>query len=355
MNAVPTSTPPPPSVLLIEDDPDQAALLTRWLDSAGPFDVRVASDGAMASRLLWSRPWSLVVSDIQLPGVDGLSLLGRFRSAFPTTPFVLISSRSTIDDAHTALRLHASDFLPKPLNRDAFLSCATALARAEVLEAEAERRPEQAVRDHAAGMAETLATSMTLAAGVADILIGTAARRPLDARASAQYAGMLNQAATGLEDVLTTLRRIGAAAGGASPLADACDVAREAMRLAGPRLASAGVRTDLSAPGGAVVACVADHVLRTALHSTLVAISENAAICGLQHVDVAVLPVGRTVYVDVGLDLPSNSEPASALRGVLGILASESVRLGVRCLVDHAATRARLRFTLPRFTPGRTV
>lgn len=284
--------------------------------------------------------------------MDGLSLLGRFRSAFPTTPFVLISSRSTIDDAHTALRLHATDFLPKPLDRDAFVTCATTLARTGVLEAEAERGPGGAVRDKALGMADTLATSMTLAAGVADILLGTAARRPLDAQSTVRYAAMLNHAATGLEEVLTTLRRLGAA-GGASPLADACDVAREAVRLAGPRLTSAGVRTDLTAPAGAVVACVADHVLRSVLHSTLVAISENAALCGIQYVDVSVLPVGRTAYVDVSLELPDAGEPASALRGVLGILATESVRLGVRCLVDHSSARARLRFTLPRFTPGR--
>lgn len=337
-----------PSVLLVEDDADQVALVTRWLEGAGPFDINVAGDGPSANRLLWSKPWSLVISDIQLPGMDGLSLLSRFRAADSTTPFVLISSRSTLDDAHKALKLHATDFLPKPLDRSAFLECTTALARSP-------RTPVVAQSDAALlkqrtlTMADTLAGSMTLVAGVADLLMATAGRAPLEPATAARYAGMVDHAVGGMLDVLADLNRLGLAADAEARRADVCAIAKQAIALAGPRLGVSGVTLTDDIPQVPLVARVAGPALRGILTSALMAVSENARLCDVHGVDVEVSPADRSAYLDVRVHA-DETDPAALteLQGILSVVAGEAVRLGIRCLVDRMPGSVRMRFTINR-------
>lgn len=334
-----------PSVLLVEDDTDQVALITRWLEGAGDYDINVAHDGTAANRVLWSRPWSLVISDIQLPGLDGLSLLSRFRAADRTTPFVLISSRNTLDDAHKALKLQATDFLPKPLDRSAFLDCATTLARIPCTPA-AVQRDATGLAQVTRAMADTLAGSMTLVAGVADLLMATAGPATLDRETAARYAGMVDHAVGGMLGVLADLNRLRVAAEGEAYRADICAVAKQAVYTALPRLAVNFVTVKDRIPQMALMVRISGPALRGILTSALLLVAENASIYHVHGVEVYVSPVDRTTCVDVRV-LSDKTRPdlPTGLQEVLSVVASEAILLGVRCLVDCAPGCLRLRFT----------
>jgi LmbE family N-acetylglucosaminyl deacetylase/ActR/RegA family two-component response regulator len=124
--------PQPPTtlcrVLLVEDDDDQAALVVRWLETAGRYQVVRASNGHEGNALLRSRVWDLLISDIELPGITGLTLIRTSKELQPYTPTLLITAHGSLDYAVDALRGGADDFLLKPLTRVAFLDKVSGLA-----------------------------------------------------------------------------------------------------------------------------------------------------------------------------------------------------------------------------------
>jgi LmbE family N-acetylglucosaminyl deacetylase len=123
-------------VLLVEDDPDQAALLVRWLESSGLHQVVHARTGSEAEAMIRAGEWDVVVSDIQLPGMSGLDLLRIAKDVLPFTPTLLITAHQSFDYALDAIRGHADDFLIKPLSRAPFVEKVAALAE----QAAAQRR-----------------------------------------------------------------------------------------------------------------------------------------------------------------------------------------------------------------------
>ncbi len=103
-------------VLVVDDDPAVHDLVRRTLDPLG-FVVRVASTGEEGLRLAHSLQPQLVILDVRLPGVDGLTVLETLRAdaALADMPVLLMSM---IDERVRALRLGASDYLVKPVDRE---------------------------------------------------------------------------------------------------------------------------------------------------------------------------------------------------------------------------------------------
>ena len=115
-------------LLLVEDDPDQARLLVRWLESTGRYRVTHAPTGSDGEALIRGRDWDVVVSDIQLPGLSGLDLLRIAKEVLPYTPTLLVTAHQSFEYALDAIRGRADDFLVKPLSRTLFLEKVAALA-----------------------------------------------------------------------------------------------------------------------------------------------------------------------------------------------------------------------------------
>jgi len=83
-----------PSILVIDDDENHRLLYSRELVRAG-YDVETASCASEALSWFESRSFSLAVVDIEMPGLDGLELLGRLRDLSPSTALVINSAYST--------------------------------------------------------------------------------------------------------------------------------------------------------------------------------------------------------------------------------------------------------------------
>jgi len=102
-------------ILVVEDTVDVGEGIVQSLSSMG-HAVDWAHDGERGDELLQSTPYELVVLDLMLPGMDGLTLLRRFRERRVDTPVLILTARSAIDDRIDTLDLGADDYLVKPFD-----------------------------------------------------------------------------------------------------------------------------------------------------------------------------------------------------------------------------------------------
>lgn len=105
----------PARILIADDEPDSrkalAELLGRWGHA-----VQEAADGAEALRRALERQPDLVITDLVMPGMDGIWLLRAIREELGDVPVILLTGRGTIDTAVEAIREGAYDFLEKPVD-----------------------------------------------------------------------------------------------------------------------------------------------------------------------------------------------------------------------------------------------
>jgi DNA-binding NtrC family response regulator len=107
-------------LLIVDDDTNTLASLSRAFRLAG-HEATVCDNAARALELVKSQPFDIMLSDVVMPGKDGLSLLEDLRNAGVTLPVVMISGQANIEMAVRATRLGAVDFLEKPLSTDKLL------------------------------------------------------------------------------------------------------------------------------------------------------------------------------------------------------------------------------------------
>ncbi len=104
-------------LLIVEDDPTLRAFLSAAAREQG-LDARVASRGDEAIRLLAEHDFDLVLSDVKLPGADGLAVLRAARARSAETQVVLMTAYATIDLAVEAMKEGAREFLQKPFTTE---------------------------------------------------------------------------------------------------------------------------------------------------------------------------------------------------------------------------------------------
>jgi two-component system response regulator GlrR len=107
-------------VLLVDDDPDLLKLLSMRLSAAGHDVTSVESAEAALTQLAVERP-QLVVSDVRLPGRDGLALFDEIRARHPALPVILLTAHGTIPDAVEATARGVFSYLTKPFDGKALL------------------------------------------------------------------------------------------------------------------------------------------------------------------------------------------------------------------------------------------
>jgi two-component system, NtrC family, nitrogen regulation response regulator NtrX len=104
-------------LLVVDDDPNTLASLSRAFRLAG-YEATVCDSAVRALELAKSERFDLIMSDVMMPGRDGISLLEDLKNAGVTTPVVMVSGQASIEMAVRATRLGAVDFLEKPLSTE---------------------------------------------------------------------------------------------------------------------------------------------------------------------------------------------------------------------------------------------
>src|SRR6266581_1389158 len=104
-------------LLLVEDKNELRAMLRKALERAG-YDVDEAPDGAAAIQKLRARRYLLVITDLKMPGASGLDVLRETKQADATIPVLLLTAYGSVEEAVTAMKDGAFDFLQKPVDLD---------------------------------------------------------------------------------------------------------------------------------------------------------------------------------------------------------------------------------------------
>ena len=104
------------SILVVDDEKSTRDGLVRALQRQ--YDVHVAGDGAQALAVLDEQDIEIVLSDLRMPGMDGLTLIQRILARSPAPACILLTAYGSIDTAVEAIKRGASDFLTKPVNLD---------------------------------------------------------------------------------------------------------------------------------------------------------------------------------------------------------------------------------------------
>lgn len=119
-------------ILLVDDDDALLEVLGMAVTDAG-HDLVTASDGARALALLADRSIDLVISDVNMPKLDGFMLCRKLRAAEDPVPIVLLTSRDSEIDEALGLELGADDYLAKPFSTRILMARVSALLRRDQL------------------------------------------------------------------------------------------------------------------------------------------------------------------------------------------------------------------------------
>jgi len=121
---------------VVEDEKRIADFVSRGLESAG-YAVDVAGDGSTASEMVHATEYDLIILDLGLPDMDGLTVLRKIRNRKGSSPVLILSARDAVDDRVRGLEGGADDYLVKPF---AFVEL---LARVRVLLRRGQPTPER--------------------------------------------------------------------------------------------------------------------------------------------------------------------------------------------------------------------
>lgn len=107
-------------ILVAEDEQLLAMSLREDLSEVG-HEVVIVGDGQSAWDRIQNHPPHLVLSDVRMPGMDGLNLMAKVKAAHPEMPFILMTTFASVKEAVQALQAGATDYLVKPFEREELL------------------------------------------------------------------------------------------------------------------------------------------------------------------------------------------------------------------------------------------
>ena len=112
-----------PRILLVDDDPVLLQVLPETLRLRIPeLTIDTCLSGLQALERLQISDFDAVISDIKMPNLDGLALLGKIQSGWPSIPVILMTGHGEEELANRGLQGGAFDFIHKPIERGAFIA-----------------------------------------------------------------------------------------------------------------------------------------------------------------------------------------------------------------------------------------
>jgi DNA-binding NtrC family response regulator len=118
----------PLQILVVDDEPNMRKVLRALLEHDG-YDAHLAEDGAAALKLLAEHHIDIVITDLRMPGVDGMELLRRIAGEHTEIPVIMITAHGTVDTAVEAIKMGAFDYITKPFERRALRDIVAKAAR----------------------------------------------------------------------------------------------------------------------------------------------------------------------------------------------------------------------------------
>lgn len=104
-----------PTILIVDDELLIRDLLYDFFTNQG-WEITTAENGAKALEILENRSVDLLLTDLKMPGLDGMELTNRVKEEYPSLPVVIMTGFPSIDSAVQALRYKVEDYIIKPFN-----------------------------------------------------------------------------------------------------------------------------------------------------------------------------------------------------------------------------------------------
>ena len=106
-----------PRILVVDDEMIVCESCQRILEEEG-YEVEIALSGKEAFEKMKSNPFDIVITDLKMPGIDGMEVLKTLRKEYPDAIVIMITGYSTVETAVEAMKLGAFDYIPKPFTPD---------------------------------------------------------------------------------------------------------------------------------------------------------------------------------------------------------------------------------------------
>lgn len=108
-------------ILIVDDEPDMLKLLSMILKEKTPYEVITTNNPIEAVHLVETMDFDLIITDLKMPGLDGLQLLEEAKKKNEDIPVVIITAYGTIDSATEAIEKGGFDFITKPFKKEQIL------------------------------------------------------------------------------------------------------------------------------------------------------------------------------------------------------------------------------------------
>jgi DNA-binding NtrC family response regulator len=108
-------------ILVIDDEPDMLMLLRMIIEDNTSYEVETTNNPAEGLKILMEEAYDLVISDLKMPGMDGLELFDELRKMRPDIPVIIITAYGSPEAADEALKKGVADFITKPFRKDTIL------------------------------------------------------------------------------------------------------------------------------------------------------------------------------------------------------------------------------------------
>ena len=111
----------PDRILVVDDEPNMLRLLKTILMDKTGYEVTTTNNPLEVSKLLQEGHYDLVVTDLKMPLVDGIDLIGIVKNIDAIMPIIVITAYGTIETAEEAIQKGAYDFITKPFRKETIL------------------------------------------------------------------------------------------------------------------------------------------------------------------------------------------------------------------------------------------
>jgi DNA-binding NtrC family response regulator len=111
----------PERILVVDDEPNMLRLLKTILMDKTGYEVTTTNNPLEVSKLLQEDHYDLVITDLKMPLVDGIDLIGIVRNIDLSMPIIVITAYGTIETAEEAIQKGAYDFITKPFRKETIL------------------------------------------------------------------------------------------------------------------------------------------------------------------------------------------------------------------------------------------
>ncbi|MEA2084733.1 MAG: response regulator [Thermodesulfobacteriota bacterium] len=111
----------PERILVIDDELDMLMLLRMIIEDNTDYEVETTNNPSEALKMVMENDYDLVISDLKMPGMDGLELFDEVREMKPDLPLIIITAYSSLETSNEAIKKGVADFITKPFRKDSIV------------------------------------------------------------------------------------------------------------------------------------------------------------------------------------------------------------------------------------------